>query len=125
MTRDEFLRRHARRELSPAEKDTAIDLLELQRNALLMFTSCGWFFDDLAGLEGRQILEYAGRAIDLAQRIGGPTSNLEEPFLSSLAAARSNDPERGDGRQIYEDFVRPARAAGVSTPGDFGMFRGQ
>ena len=112
-TCDAFLRRHARRELPGAERIAAVELLELQRYALLMFTSCGWFFDDLAGLEGRQILQYAGRAIDLAERIGGSGSSFEAPFLFSLARAKSNDPERGDGRQVYEDFVRPARAAHV------------
>ena len=106
---DAFLRGHARRELSPAERIAAVEVLELQRHALLMFTSCGWFFDDLAGLEGQQILEYAGRAIDLAGRIGGPRGSFEEAFLARLAVAKSNDPERGDGRQVYEDFVRPAR----------------
>jgi alpha-amylase/alpha-mannosidase (GH57 family) len=123
--RGAFLRRHARGELSPAEEVAAIELMELQRNALLMFTSCGWFFDDLAGLEGRQILQYAGRAIDLAERIGGPASRFEAPFLDRLAAAKSNDPERGDGRQVYEQFVRPARAAQVFVPGEFGMFPAQ
>ncbi len=106
-----FLRGHARRELSPAERIAAVELLELQRHALLMFTSCGWFFDDLAGLEGQQILEYAGRAIDLAGRADGPRGSrgFEDPFLDRLGKAKSNDPERGDGRQVYEDFVRPAR----------------
>ena len=123
--RASFLRRHSRRELSSPERIVAVLLLELQRNALLMFTSCGWFFDDLAGLEARQILQYAGRAIELAERLGGSASRFEAPFLAKLAAAKSNDPERGDGRQVYEDFVRPARAAHVSAPEEFGMFRAQ
>ena len=72
-----------------------------------MFTSCGWFFDDVAGLEGRQVLQYAGRAIELAERLCGP--GFEGPFLERLADAQSNDPARGDGRRVYEDFVLPAR----------------
>jgi alpha-amylase/alpha-mannosidase (GH57 family) len=104
---DAFLRRHIRRELSAGERIASIELLELQRHALLMFTSCGWFFDDMAGLEGQQILKYAGRAIDLAGRLFG--TSFEELFLDRLAPAKSNDPERGGGRKVYEDFVRPAR----------------
>lgn len=122
---DAFLRRHARRELSAAERLAAVAWMDLQRNALLMFTSCGWFFDDLAGLEGRQILQYAGRAIDLTQRLGGPAAAFEELFLDALSAATSNDPARGDGRRVYEDFVRSAAAGRVFAPEEFGMFRAQ
>jgi alpha-amylase/alpha-mannosidase (GH57 family) len=104
---DAFLRRAAVRELSAQERIAAVKLLELQRHALLMFTSCGWFFDDVAGIEGRQILQYAGRAIDLAEQLFG--GGFEAPFLERLELAQSNDPERGDGRRVYEDFVRPAR----------------
>jgi alpha-amylase/alpha-mannosidase (GH57 family) len=104
---EDFLQRHAVRELSAAERIVAAKLLELQRHSLLMYTSCGWFFDDLAGLEGQQILQYAGRAIDLAEGLFGP--GFEAPFLDRLATAESNDAERGDGRKVWEDFVRAAR----------------
>ena len=106
---DLFLRRHAPRPLSGAERAEAMRLLEIQRYAQLMYTSCGWFFDDIAGLEARQILQYAGRAIDLAEGLFGP--GFEEPFLATLAGAASNDAARGDGRAVYEDFVRLSRAA--------------
>src|SRR5690606_29562800 len=80
-------------------------LLDAQRNALLMYTSCGWFFNDLAGIETVQVLRYAARAIDLYEQAG------EEPpvdaFLDVLARARSNDPEAGDGRQIWYDQILP------------------
>jgi len=80
-------------------------LLDAQRNALLMYTSCGWFFNDLAGIETVQILRYAARAIDLYQQLG------EEPpvdaFLERLAEARSNDPAVGDGRRLWFDQVLP------------------
>ncbi|MGH9399519.1 MAG: DUF3536 domain-containing protein [Thermoanaerobaculia bacterium] len=102
-----FLGRQAIRELSPEERITAVRLLELQRHALLMYTSCGWFFDDVAGIESQQNLQYAGRAIDLAGQLFG--RGHEGPFLERLALAQSNDPLRGDGRTVYEDFVRPAR----------------
>ncbi len=104
-----FLERHARRPLTPAEAAAALDMLEMQRFAMLMFTSCGWFFDDVGGLEGRQILLYAARAVQMADRVAGV--GLEEPFLRRLEAARSNLPERGDARRIYEHFVGVAASA--------------
>jgi len=71
-----------------------------------MFTSCGWFFDDVGGLEGRQVLLYAGRAVELARRAGA--AGLEAELLPRLEAARSNVPERGDARRLYERFVGSA-----------------
>lgn len=80
-------------------------LLDAQRNALLMYTSCGWFFNDLAGIETIQVLRYAARAMDLYRQLG------EEPpegaFLDLLAQAVSNDPAVGDGRQLWADEVLP------------------
>ena len=73
-----------------------------------MYTSCGWFFDDIAGIEAVQILRYAARAIELAEELFG--SELEAGFLEVLACARSNDPEKGDGRKVYKSFARPAKA---------------
>jgi len=84
----------------------ALKLLELQRHAMLMFTSCGWFFDDLSGIETVQVIQYAGRVIQLAQELFG--DHIEDEFLDLLAAARSNLPEMGDGRAVYERAVRPA-----------------
>ena len=74
---------------------------------MLMYTSCGWFFDELSGLEPRQILLHAARAICLARDLGWGAS-LEEDFLERLARAKSNVPEYRDGRQIYERWIRPA-----------------
>ncbi len=101
-----FLARHAVRELSEEEKCAVLRLLELQRHAMLMYTSCGWFFDDLSGIETVQVMQYAGRAIQLAREVNG--DDIEAPFLERLAEARSNLPEHGDGCQIYEKFVRPS-----------------
>ncbi|HTD51955.1 MAG TPA: DUF3536 domain-containing protein, partial [Thermoanaerobaculia bacterium] len=70
-----------------------------------MYTSCGWFFDDVGGLEGRQILQYSGRATQIAARSLGVS--LLEPFLDRLELARSNVAERGDARQILERDVLP------------------
>jgi hypothetical protein len=84
----------------------ARELLEMERNTLRMFTSCGWFFDDLAGLETIVCLRYAARAIELA---GADAPLLESGFLDRLDEARSNDPRRGSGREIYQEAVRARR----------------
>lgn len=81
-------------------------LLDAQRNAMLMYTSCGWFFNDLAGIETIQVLRYAARAIDLYEQMGG--SPPVEEFLDVLATATSNGPEQGDGRALWFAEVLPA-----------------
>jgi alpha-amylase/alpha-mannosidase (GH57 family) len=103
---DRFLTRHLAAPATPARRVRALELLEMQRHAMLMYTSCGWFFDDLAGLEGVQVLRYAGRAAQLADRLFGGAS--ERRLLRRLAWARSNDPKIGTGRDLYEARVRPA-----------------
>jgi alpha-amylase/alpha-mannosidase (GH57 family) len=80
-------------------------LLEMERHTLLMYTSCGWFFADLAGLESIQVMKYAARALQLGQRY--LQENLEEPFLQILEQAQSNVPEAGNGRQIFLNRVKP------------------
>lgn len=100
-----FFERHAARPLQPEEQTEALKLLEMQRHAMLMYTSCGWFFDEISGIETTQILRYAARAIQLAQELSNAA--VETPFLERLAAAHSNLPEHVDGRTIYEKFVRP------------------
>src|SRR5260370_35149366 len=88
------------------EQVEAWKLLEIQGNALLMYTSCGWFFDDLSGLETVQVIHYAGRALQLAEEDCGQV--LEPAFLQHLALAKSNIPQYGNGAQIFEQWVRPA-----------------
>ncbi|MDV2503520.1 MAG: DUF3536 domain-containing protein [bacterium] len=105
-THERFLADHARRPLTEPETVEVLKLLELQRHAMLMYTSCGWFFSDLSGIETVQVLQYAGRAVQLARELGGDA--LEPRFLERLEQARSNVPRHGDGRHIYERFVRPA-----------------
>jgi hypothetical protein len=83
----------------------ARELLELERNALRMFTSCGWFFDDLAGIEPLQVLRYAARAIELAGE--SHAARLEAGLLERLEPAQSNDVTAGNGRQIYIERVKP------------------
>jgi alpha-amylase/alpha-mannosidase (GH57 family) len=111
---DTFLERHAVGEPDDAERRTALSLLEMQRYALLMYTSCGWFFEELSRPEGTQVLMYAARAMQLARELetvsGHAAEDLEGPFLRLLAEAESNEPGFGDGRGIYEQLVRPVIA---------------
>ncbi len=103
-----FLSRHmASEHPCPEQQVLALRLLELQRHLMLMYTSCGWFFDELSGIETVQIIQYAGRAVQLAALLD-PSRNLECEFLEQLAHAKSNIPENGDGKKIYEKFVKPA-----------------
>ncbi|MFC2041671.1 DUF3536 domain-containing protein, partial [Chloroflexota bacterium] len=101
-----FLECHRTRDLNELETVTALKLIELQYHAMLMYTSCGWFFDELSGIETVQIIQYAGRAIQLAQELFG--DDIEQSFLERLELAKSNITQHGDGRNIYEIFVRPA-----------------
>lgn len=104
---DHFFRRNSFRTLTPEERIRAIKLLELQRHAMLMYTSCGWFFDEISGIETVQVIQYAARAVQLAEDLFG--IKVEEHFLNLLAEAKSNIPDHGDARRIYEKWVKPSR----------------
>ena len=104
--REAFLSRHAARELSDADRVTVLKLMELQRHLMLMYTSCGWFFDEISGIETVQVIQYACRAVQLSQEVLG--DHTEEGFLKALQEAKSNIPEHQDGARIYEKFARPA-----------------
>jgi alpha-amylase/alpha-mannosidase (GH57 family) len=101
-----FLDRHRAHELNESETVTVLKLLELQRHAMLMYTSCGWFFDELSGIETVQVLQYAGRAVQLTEELFG--DDIEQKFLERIELAKSNIPEHADGRHIYDRFVKPA-----------------
>lgn len=105
--RDEFLRRHAARALAHDEEVRALTLLEIQRCSMVMYTSCGWFFDDVSGIEAVQVLRYAGRVVELMEtlRLAPPISS----FLESLSEARSNLKEKGNGADIYLRAVEHSR----------------
>ncbi|MEI9970427.1 MAG: DUF3536 domain-containing protein [Terracidiphilus sp.] len=80
--------------------------MEMQRHAQLMYTSCGWFFDDVAGIETVQVIAYAARVLQLAKQLFGQQAAPFEPaFLARLAEAHSNNPEEGNGARIYEKSV--------------------
>jgi alpha-amylase/alpha-mannosidase (GH57 family) len=126
--REKFINEHARRELRPAEQVELWKLLELQRHAMLMYTSCGWFFDELSGIETVQVIQYAGRVVQLAQELFNghhkadvvyasrnmnmparfDDMSLESRFIEKLSHAKSNVTEYGDGAEIYRRSVQPA-----------------
>ena len=98
---DQFLSTHASRRLEDPEKVSVLKLLEIQRCAMLMYTSCGWFFDEISGIETVQVIQYAGRAVQLGEEVFGVS--MEPNFLQLLETAKSNIPEHKDGRWIYKN----------------------
>lgn len=106
-SRDHFLQTHMLPGTSWAETNRALALLEMQHNALLMFTSCGWFFSDLAGIETVQIMKYAARVLEFMSELKLPSPR--ERFLALLHEAQSNLVEKGNGEEI---FLREAEPAG-------------
>ncbi len=102
---DAFFAAHARGPLDPTARVEARRLLELQRNRLLMYTSCGWFFDEISAIEPVQILRYAAMALQYLNDLGG--GRLEDGFVRRLAAAPSNVPEIRNGAEVYRRLVRP------------------
>jgi alpha-amylase/alpha-mannosidase (GH57 family) len=103
---ERFFRKHQGHTLTVAERVRALELMEMQRHTQLMYTSCGWFFDDISGIETVQIIAYAARVLQLAKRLfGNEASQLEPKFLSGLAEAHSNVATAGDGERIYKEQV--------------------
>ncbi len=103
---ERFLSKHSKKQLSKEEKVRVLKLLEMQRNALLMYTSCGWFFDEISGIESTQVMKYAARAMQLAREICGV--DLEPDYLKILEKAPSNIPEYQNGARVYDLLVRPS-----------------
>ena len=105
-----FLAAHRVGPLDAAGRTTILKLMELERHALLMFTSCGWFFDEISGIETVQIIAYAGRVLQLASELFGASSaKLEADFIEQLSAAKSNVPEEKDGASIYARTAKHAQ----------------
>ncbi|MGF2036794.1 MAG: DUF3536 domain-containing protein [Nostoc sp. CmiVER01] len=102
-----FLARHQTHKLTAAEQVDALRLLEMQRHALLMFTSCGWFFEEISRPEGTQILRYAARALELAGEVAGV--QLEKGFVKRLGLAPSNVDQFKHGAEIYRQLVLTAQ----------------
>lgn len=104
---DAFLSRIGRRPLTDGERVDLLKLLEMQRHLMQMYTSCGWFFDEVSGIETVQVMQYAGRALQLGEELFG--ISLESAFLERLEKVPSNIPGHGNGARIYERFVKPAK----------------
>ncbi len=92
--------------LSDEDKVKAMELLEIQRQAQLMYTSCGWFFSEISGIETVQIMKYAARAMQLAAVF--TKKDFEARFTEILSEAKSNITEYGTGRDIFNNFVKPS-----------------
>jgi alpha-amylase/alpha-mannosidase (GH57 family) len=105
--RERFLAAHALHGLDADERVRALQLMEMARHAMLMYTSCGWFFDDLSGIETVQCMQYAARVAELIEDVGGDP--VEPELVDRLSAGHSNLVDEGDGRKIWAQRVRPAR----------------
>ncbi len=101
-----FVTEHSSGEMNYSRRVKILKLMEMQRHAMLMYTSCGWFFDDISGLETVQVVQYAGRVVQLAEELLG--ESYEPQFLEILERAKSNVASQGDGRRVYERYVKPA-----------------
>lgn len=101
-----FLDKYGAGPLNPEQRIGALKLMELQRHLMLMYTSCGWFFDELSGIETVQVIQYAARALQLSEEIF--SRRFEASFLDRLEKAESNIPDHKNGAVIFEKFVRPS-----------------
>ncbi|XGV95299.1 MAG: DUF3536 domain-containing protein [Leptolyngbya sp. BL-A-14] len=106
-TLNSFFAQHQTHKLTASERVDALRLLEMQRHALLMYTSCGWFFEELSRPEGVQILRYAARALELAGEVTG--IQLEKAFVRRLASAPSNVECFQNGAEVYRQLVKSAQ----------------
>jgi alpha-amylase/alpha-mannosidase (GH57 family) len=105
---ERFLRKHQLRALTVPERVHALELMEMQRHTQLMYTSCGWFFDDISGIETVQVIAYAARVMQLARAAFPQLAGSQETaFLARLKEARSNVAAAGDGAKIYHEQVKP------------------
>jgi alpha-amylase/alpha-mannosidase (GH57 family) len=103
---EQFFRQHQLHTLTPPERVRGLELMEMQRHSQLMYTSCGWFFDDISGTEAVQVIAYAARVLQLARELSQEmAAPLETAFLARMAEARSNVAKAGDGAQIYKEQV--------------------
>ncbi|MGD9163018.1 MAG: DUF3536 domain-containing protein, partial [Desulfobacteraceae bacterium] len=114
-----FLKKHAVKPLNAEESEIILQLLESQQMALYMFTSCGWFFDDISGLEPVQILMYAKKAIELCKNFS--EEDLEKDLTSFLSEAVCNDPRYKNGMDVYNKKVIPMKLDSLSLLANYAM----
>jgi alpha-amylase/alpha-mannosidase (GH57 family) len=101
-----WLARHRRVPLDAGGQVETRQLLEMERNRLLMYTSCGWFFDEISALEPVQLLKYAAMALQYLRDLGG--GQLEGEFVRRLEAAPSNIAAFANGGEVYRTLIRPS-----------------
>jgi len=106
-TINELFKEYIKEEVTPKQKTKILRLLEGTRHAMLMYTSCGWFFDEVSDIETTQILQYANRALQEAEQEGG--KDLETHFLKLLEKAPSNLKDLGTAKEVYLRYVAPKR----------------
>jgi alpha-amylase/alpha-mannosidase (GH57 family) len=112
-TVEQFFGKHQLHALTAAERERGLELMEMQRHTQLMYTSCGWFFDDISGIETVQVIAYAARVLQLSREVFGESAApLEPAFLARMAEAHSNVAAAGDGAKIYKEQVS-SRALGL------------
>ena len=104
---ENFITKSTGRVLELDDKITFLKLLEMQRNAMLMYTSCGWFFDNIAGIETLQVMQYAARSMQLCQEV--QDWDLVPEFKTMLEKAPANLRPFTNGREVYEAYVEPTR----------------
>lgn len=100
-----FMRDHC---IADVEPNHVLRMLEVQRNAMLMYTSCGWFFDEVSGIETTQIMQYACRAMQLVSQVSSE-ANLEVEFRRRLEEVPSNVPGLGNASNVYQKYVTPSK----------------
>lgn len=105
-TQDKFIEKFMKKNLSEKEISDAFKLLEIRRFSQLMYTSCGWFFNELSGIETVQILKYACRVIQLLKDFSD--NDIEKTFTEILDKAQSNIKSFGTGKDIYENIIKPS-----------------
>lgn len=104
--KERFFRKHLKDGVKEADRVKALKLLESQKNSMYMYTSCGWFFSEISGIEAVQNMRYAVRALELVEDYGAKP--LLQTLLSDLAQAPSNIPEFRDGRTTFKRLVWPS-----------------
>jgi len=103
---ESYFSRQQIRDLNRKDETKVLKLLELQRNAMLMYTSCGWFFDEISGIETVQVMKYAGRVLQLVRELNG--KDLEPGYIQRISEAPSNDSALRNGAEVYKRFIKPA-----------------
>ncbi len=117
--RKTYITEYAAKPLSAQETGIVFQLLESQQMALYMFTSCGWFFDDIAGIEAVQILMYAKKAIEICRDFSA--EDLEEGLTGFLSEAVCNDPEYTNGMDVYNKKVIPLAIDSLSALANYAI----